>query len=537
MRIVHFAQFGPRSCGLYETAKDLILAERALGVDARLVDIDNEQRSRVGLRDGQINTVHPDIAWDADILVRHSAIPAKYQNIGKPIIMCLHGRPDSSYRLSAAGINDVIQALANKAVDARYKAFVSFWPEHETAWRSLVGNKLHIIPAPVDLDYYAEGRDLNLMGTHRILIADIWRDDVIPLNSIFGAVRYIQKYEQQAKIHIVGMPTEGKRYEAIKPILKGISDYLGSVSGQMKGIRDWYRSCDCLVTPHTIATRIIREAMTAGLPVIAGAGCKYTEFTANPNNPDDIAESIKKVFSDIKASKKSRLTAEFNFDSTKSAKAMIELCEYITPKRIPKRKVFLDIGAHIGETVRRFYRQRPDADEFDIYCFEPDPEIFKILFKNVGAIENVHCICSALTTKNESRELTKGHVNQGDGSTLMKGKLTGDLKGTIRVICQDINEWIEQKLGKFDYLIVKMNIEGAEYELLPHMVVSGLMSKVDELYVWLHSFKFDTAKRIKMDEIELQWRRNMKKYHTKVFARTKGKDSFGNSANTQRQAS
>ena len=37
MRVAHFAQFAPNSCGLYHTAKDLILAERKVGIDARFI--------------------------------------------------------------------------------------------------------------------------------------------------------------------------------------------------------------------------------------------------------------------------------------------------------------------------------------------------------------------------------------------------------------------------------------------------------------------------------------------------------------------
>ena len=38
MRIAHAAIATPRKCGLYETTRELVAAERALGVDARIVD-------------------------------------------------------------------------------------------------------------------------------------------------------------------------------------------------------------------------------------------------------------------------------------------------------------------------------------------------------------------------------------------------------------------------------------------------------------------------------------------------------------------
>jgi FkbM family methyltransferase len=529
MRIVHFAQFGPRACGLYETAKDLILAERRLGVDARLVDCDEREASRVGLADGQIITDDPAIAMDADVLVRHSAIPSLYHNLGKPIVMCIHGRPESSYRMSAATDNDVTQAIANKATDCRYKAFVTFWPEFEPAWGSLVDGKFHCVPAPVDLDYYRGGADKHFAGSRRILIADIWRDDVTPLDCLFAAARYIERYDRQAKVHLVGIPSEGKELAALRPFLNGLAWCIGSAAGHMKDIRDWYASCDCLVTPHTIATRIIRESLSAGLPVVAAAGCRWTPYVGDPRSPDSMAEAIRRCLSDPDARDIARRTAEIEFDSTASARVMIEVCRQVLNHRDGGRKVFLDVGAHVGETVRRFFRERPDAGEYEIYAFEPDPEIFKKLFAVVGSIPNVHCVCAALASAAGTRMLHRGKANDGEGSTLITGKQTGGLSGEVPVACVNASSWINDRLGPADHVIVKMNIEGAEYEILPDLVATGAMGRIDELYVQLHSLKFPTEQRIEMDRTELQWRDSMSRFATKVHITTKGMASFGHS--------
>ncbi len=527
MRVVHFVQFGPRACGLYETTKDLILAERRLGVDACLVDVDGDQgeKSRVGLRDGEIVTQDPAIAYDADVLIRHTAIPSHYQNIGKPIIMCLHGRPDSSYRLNAQSGNDVIQAVANKAHDERYKAFVYFWPEFEAAWRILVGDKLHYVPAPVDVEYYAGGADKGLAGTHKILIADIWRDDVIPLESLFGAARYVEKYEPSARIHLVGLPDHGKELAALQPFLNGLRDKIGSASGHMRNIRDWYASCDVLVTPHTIATRVIRESLAAGLPVVAAKGCQCTDYRADPRSPDEVAEAIADCLRSPTARATARETAREEFCSRASGQAMIDLCQQVASKPPTGHKIFVDVGAHLGESVRRFYRERTDASEFEIYCFEPDPRTFDKLLANVGMMPNVHCLCAALGACEESRSLQRGTVNEGEGSTLLAGKVTGGVgRDAVTVRCLDAARWLRDHPAPLT--IVKINAEGGEYEILPRLVQSGAMNQVTELYVQFHSLKFDLVPRMKFDAIEALWRREMQRFSTRVYATTKGMASF-----------
>lgn len=525
MRIVHFVQFGPRACGLYETAKDLIRAERQLGADALLVDMDERGESRVGLRDGALVTVAPEAAYDADVLVRHSAIPSRYQTIGVPIVMCLHGRPESSYRLSAETDNDVIQAVANKGRDARYRAFVTFWAEYAAFWRSLVGDTLHVVPAPVDLEYYAGGLDRQLSGSYRILIADVWRQDMIPLHSILGVARYIEKYDSDARIHLVGLPTTGRAGAALQPILRGLSQYIGSAAGHMKNVRDWYASCDCLVTPHTIATRVIRESLAASLPVVANEGCKTANETAACQDADAVAEAICRcrVGSQSRAA---RALAERHFDASRSAEAMIEVCCSVcnnSPRS--RRRLFVDIGAHHGESVRKFFRERRDAEQFDIFAFEPDPQALPTLFANVGACRNVAVVNAAFGAAAGPRTMYRA-INAGEGTTACVGKQTGGVdyhnSFSARMLC--LADWLDAHPA--DETIVKMNIEGGEYELLPHLVETGTLSRIDVLHVHMHAIKFDLGHRIKMDAIEQQFRQDAVRFKTKIVARTKGWDSF-----------
>ena len=72
-----------------------------------------------------------------------------------------------------------------------------------------------------------------------------------------------------------------------------------------------------------------------------------------------------------------------------------------------------------------------------------------------------------------------------------------------RLPCIDIGKWISQ--FKDDFILLKMNIEGAEYQILEHMIKDGSIKYVDELYVQFHDTdkikgitKEDTAKIVKL---------------------------------------
>ena len=43
MKVAHYSIFAPNRCGLYHTAKELVLAERLVGIDAGLIAYDKKE--------------------------------------------------------------------------------------------------------------------------------------------------------------------------------------------------------------------------------------------------------------------------------------------------------------------------------------------------------------------------------------------------------------------------------------------------------------------------------------------------------------
>lgn len=78
-----------------------------------------------------------------------------------------------------------------------------------------------------------------------------------------------------------------------------------------------------------------------------------------------------------------------------------------------------------------------------------------------------------------------GHVGMGRIQRLWNWpqKLEGQLK---EVQGLDIAEWLRNVAGEDDLLVVKMDVEGAEYDLLPKLVDSGVICLVDELFLECH---------------------------------------------------
>ncbi len=301
MKIAHFSVFAPHACGLYHSVKDLILAERSVGIEAEFVDFghDGKMSYRPGLKDGEITTMPQEYAEQADIVISHSAVPNAVRT-KKPSILALHGRPEATFRMEFNGVLPIMSTVLERVATHNYKAIITFWEDYMYAWsRILPGKKVLYVPAPIDFDTYnPEGKkhQFKKSGNPNIVIADIWREDVIPFNLVIAAQYFKEKYYNNAKVHIYALEPKrhGKSFDFLNSFHK--VGLLGELSGIVTNLDEIYRSADMVITPNIIATRIIRESLASGTPIVAPVGCKFTEFQAEPRDYKAFALEMKRCF-------------------------------------------------------------------------------------------------------------------------------------------------------------------------------------------------------------------------------------------------
>lgn len=348
MRVAHCVTVSPNRCGLYGTTKELVKAERLVGIDAGVIDvvvskgeplINGKLEGYPRLRDEDL--IPKTIQWarKADIFVKHTYIPMELQTLGKPLMLALHGRPESSYQLEMSGQVNVLSHVQKRAAEDRYKGFLCFWPQFLAFWSFIVPKeKLFYVPAPIDLDYYRPKGEVfdfkEFGGSPNILISDIWREDVTPFNLLDAATVFQQNHCKAAKVHILTI--QGRRLKVISGILAGMKRLgaLGIIRPMLKNISDFYRAADIVITPHIISTRSVREPLACGTPVVAGYGNMYTPYTANPMHSYAFAEAINECWEDLKQDPKTvketaRKTAEMAFNLENTGKAAKEIFETI----------------------------------------------------------------------------------------------------------------------------------------------------------------------------------------------------------------
>lgn len=161
-------------------------------------------------------------------------------------------------------------------------------------------------------------------------------------------------------------------------------------------------------------------------------------------------------------------------------------------EEVAMRKIFIDCGAWNGFSTRFFLDNHPLSAEFDIYAFECNDKI-DIDF---GGASNVNLIPKAVWTQDGTIEMYLGSGKYTESSSLIKDKRTGHLdKENPEILpCIDFSSWLSKNVTKNDLVLLKMNIEGAEYEVLKKMHADVTLPLVDRVYIQWHWKKINMTK-------------------------------------------
>lgn len=151
-----------------------------------------------------------------------------------------------------------------------------------------------------------------------------------------------------------------------------------------------------------------------------------------------------------------------------------------------KRNIFIDLGCFDGDTIAEFKNWSklayPKA-EWEIHGFDPNPD----LEKDWRREEGVTFEASAAWLYDGTIALTVRPPDRPYGSTVMPEKVDWGQGKIVTVPCFDFAKYLEQ--FKNDFVIVKMDIEGAELPVLTHLIEQGADQFIGKLMVEWHDAK------------------------------------------------
>ena len=177
------------------------------------------------------------------------------------------------------------------------------------------------------------------------------------------------------------------------------------------------------------------------------------------------------------------------------------------------KNVIFDLGANIGDSARFFVEPNFNGNDlklkgicskenkkWEIHSFEANPdfneqlEVTKkmvenfghkhFLYKQTAAWVSDQTMIFYLDTVNKERNFW--------GSSLHKEHIDAQRSGfkNIEVKALDISSMLS-KFTKEDFIVLKIDIEGSEYEILKHLIRQNTIFLVDIISVEFHDLRFE----------------------------------------------
>jgi FkbM family methyltransferase len=148
--------------------------------------------------------------------------------------------------------------------------------------------------------------------------------------------------------------------------------------------------------------------------------------------------------------------------------------------------------------------------EAEFFAFEPQPELVSCVDEVRSRYPGtpIRFFDKAVWVHDGTMSFylaTEWGPNHRGGSTLLAGHVKNaakvDYSRPLTVGCIDFSRWIRRNFSRRDHLVVKMDIEGAEYPVLEKMVADGTIDYLDELIVEFHWQMNDNLSRERHDAL------------------------------------
>ena len=189
-----------------------------------------------------------------------------------------------------------------------------------------------------------------------------------------------------------------------------------------------------------------------------------------------------------------------------------------------KKGLFIDCGTNLGQGFSHFSKYF-NLSNYDYVMIEPNPNCVSILQEKYADNIKNNQICiipKAATSKNGSLKLyglsekseidsiynpTGSEINSySQGASVLKEHnslfYASDDQSAIVVETFKFSDYLIKQTDKYETIVIKIDIEGAEYELIQDMIETNSILIPKIIYVEFHSHFMDINSRDKYKNIE-----------------------------------
>jgi FkbM family methyltransferase len=150
--------------------------------------------------------------------------------------------------------------------------------------------------------------------------------------------------------------------------------------------------------------------------------------------------------------------------------------------------VFIDLGAFYGTFITKFKNSSMYKPDCQIHAFECNPHVGDIYY---GKDVITHREAAWTFDGELDFFVSKDKPASVQGSSVFEEKVTGNLDtlNPRKIKCIDFSKWIKESFSESDNIIVKCNIEGAEYDVFRKCINDGTVSYFKKIWMRWHHHK------------------------------------------------
>jgi len=146
---------------------------------------------------------------------------------------------------------------------------------------------------------------------------------------------------------------------------------------------------------------------------------------------------------------------------------------------------YIDVGANAYNTSMGswFMKRYPEADLFKRVAIEANDD-----FRPTYDSTSVEFLQYAASTRNATVQFSKDTASSGTLGGHMSAPTDGHgqhAAGAVRTL--DLSDFLIRWVTRADFVVVKLDVEEAEYDILPHLIQTGAHRLIDEIFIEVHT--------------------------------------------------
>jgi hypothetical protein len=341
----------------------------------------------------------------------------------KNFVMFLHGMPDFVF-MQEHEKHDKAFSLIKNSYDQIPNCYnyIGMWDAHKDYWDHLLPGRLINTNCWTDLRRIAKKSDVNFDKNHiKLVCFDTWRGHKEPYWVINAVKTLIRRYETGKIPFKVTLDIYGQDVQTIPSVWIALTqEYLNKYI-YFRGYsepQEIFDNYDIALTQVVEETRIVRESLLSGIPLIVGdESAPFTDYKAGFRNVTNYANVLEKCCYDICDDKKRKAIHEknrnyaiANYDVTKNAEPIFECFEriYAESKNREKTPELLKKSYNIS-----FNDNEEVVDEFKtkvLICSIKDIKIFE----DKKNIDKYYLPYEDVVVLNDDKDYVQGYkINKG----------------------------------------------------------------------------------------------------------------------------